>query len=349
MAIPQTPENTIATKWIVPGVTDLVFRNDPLLGFMKKNRRVRYEGGPSWQTNFEYAASFVEAHAPGASFEIPNKQLATGTTITPRYYNTAVSAQLEKIRVEMNGPRAVFSYIDLLLSNAAKSMSAKLANDMYRHGQSLSGSDRAVNINGLDEALNDGSTNGFDGRSYPTYLGVTRSDVDSALNSPMTGPAASVPGGIISYPTLETAYTSVMIGPEMPDLMVTTNLGLSYIKMNFQPQQRFENEVDPDLGFQTLRFNGAKIVVSQYAPGTRTATAADALVGYSAIAGGETLWYLNTKWFDLYISTDPLYNFGFTGFLPAQDNAQVVGHYKVALNFICTGSRYNRYLFGILG
>lgn len=337
------PINTIVTKEIIPGVADNVFRNSPLLAMFRKNSLEPYNGGPSWQENFLYGVLPIEAYVPGDTFTLSAPQIATGGTVTPRYYNVAVVAQLEKLKIEMNGPRAVFSYIDLLLQNAALTMSARLSNDLYRHGQNQ-GTDRTKFLNGLDEALSDGSTSGFEGTTFANYLTVPRSSVDSALNSPMTSPAANV-AGPISHPILEQAFSSVTIGSEKPDLIVTSNNGFSYIKLAFAPQQRFETS-DPELGFQTIAFNGAKIVADQYCPGSRVATSADGVVGYSAIVG-ETIWFLNTKYFRFYVSTDPLYGFGFTGFLPAQDNSIVAGHYRFAGNFTGQAPRLSRYLFGV--
>jgi hypothetical protein len=338
------PVNTITTKEIIPGITDGVFRNSPLLAFARKNCLEPYTGGPSWQENILYDVLNIAAYTPGDAFDTTQSQIATGATVTPRYYNVAVPAYIEKLRIEMNGKRAVFDHVDLLLQAAALSMSAKLSNDLYRDGQAVG---RTANINGLDEALNDGTNTGFQGSTFTSYLTLTRTDVGAALISPMTSPTANV-AGAISYPVLEQAFQSVTIGMERPDLMITSNNGFSYIKMVFQPQQRFE-ETDPDFGFQTLKFNGAKVLADQYAPGTRAATAADTKVGYAAVASGETLWYLNTKFMRLYVSTDPLFKFGFTGFLPAQNNSVVVGHYKACLNFTVQTPRLMRYLFGITG
>jgi hypothetical protein len=342
------PVNTIAVKDIVPGVVDNVFRNSPFLAFARKNCLRSYDGGPSWQENFLYDVLLPSAYQPGDTFDITQKQIATGATVTPRYYNVPVPAYIEKLKIEMNGPKAVFDYVDLLMQAAALTMSAKLSNDAYRHGQNLSGSDRSKNLNGLDEAYNDGSTNGFDGRTYAAYLSLTRTDVLGALNSPMTGPAASV-GGAINYPTLEQAYASVTIGSEQPDLILTTNNGLSYIKMAFQAQQRFESNSNPDLGFRSLKFNGADVIADQYAPGARTASTQDTSVGYSAVSAGETIWFLNTKYIRFYLSTDSLFGFGFTGFLPAQNNSVVVGHYKFAGNLTVTAPRLGRVLYAVTG
>jgi hypothetical protein len=305
-----------------------------------------YNGGPSWQENILYDTLVSQAYVPGDSFDNTQKQIITGATVGPKYYNVSVPAFIEKLKIEMNGPEAVFSYIDLLLQTAALTLSGQLSNDLYRHGQNQ-GTDRTASINGLDEALSDGTTNGYLAQTYANYLTLARTSVNGALNSPMTSPAANVAGSL-NYPILEQAFSSVVIGTEHPDLILTTNNGWSYVKMVFQPQQRFET-TDPDFGFQVLKFNGSSIVPDQYCPGARTATTADTQLGYSAIASGETIWFLNTKYLRLYVSTDPLFGFGFTGFLPAQGNSLVVGHYKACLNFTCQAPRLQRYLFGITG
>jgi hypothetical protein len=124
---------------------------------------------------------------------------------------------------------------------------------------------------------------------------------------------------------------------------------MSYIKMAFQAQQRFEGSTN-DFGFQGIKFNGSTILQDQYAPGTATPSTQETnKLGITAYSAGETLWILNTKYFQFHLSTDPLFGFGFTGFMPAQNNSVVVGHYKFAGNFTCSAPRYNRVLFGITG
>lgn len=335
--------NTVTQKKILPGITDGVFRNSPLLAYLKQNCLEEYDGGPSWQENFLYDVMNAQAYTPGETFDIDTVQVATGATVTPRYYTVPVSALVEKIRIELAGDRAAFDYIQLLMQTAALTMSALLTNDLYRDGTQAT---RTKKLNGMDEALNDGSTNGFQATSFANYLTVPRSSVNSALNSPMTGPAAAL--GVLSYAKLEEAFSSVTIGSEMPNLIIVTNKGWSYFKQQFQPQQRFE-EIDPDFGFHTFKFNGAKVVADQYAPGTRTATAVDTKVGYSAVAAGETMWYLNTNYLRFYVSTDPVYGFGFVDFVPAQNTSVVVGHYRFCGNFTVQAPRLMREFHTITG
>lgn len=350
------PVSTITRKTIIPGVTDLVFKSGPTMAYIKKSCLERYEGGPSWQENFLYGMLPVEAYTPGDSFTITQEQIFTGGTVTPRYYNVPVSAIREKVQIEMAGKEAVFNYVDMLMQTAALTMSAKLATDIFRHGQASGtgvSNDRIKYINGLDEALCDGVTAGPFSNYYPTYLALTRNDanIGSSLNSPKLATDGTIAGNVagnISYPVLEQAVNSVVYGTEAPNLIVTTNRGMSYIKMAFQAQQRFM-DTTLDLGFQGVKFGLATIFQDRYAPGASSvSTQESAKLGISALSG-ETLWILNTKYIRFYVSTSPEYGFGFSGFIPAQDNSLVVGHYKFVGNLTVQAPRYMRVLWGITG
>jgi hypothetical protein len=355
--------NTLSRKHIVPGLTDQVFKAGPTLAYIKKHSLQKWTGFQT-QENFLYGMMDAEAYSPGDSFSLDQSQIFTGGTLTPRYYNVSVPALLEKIKIEYAGPEAVFNYVDVLLQTAALTMSGKLAVDLFEHGQASETvvQDRTKNINGLAEALSDGTTNDFRGRDFGDYLTLTRNDtnIGSALNAHCTAAAgivASAVNGSISFPILEQAFNSVVYGTEQPNLIVTTNRGMSYIKMAFQAQQRFEGTSNA-LGFQGVSFNGAMIMQDRYAPGAESVPTIEtnklgrlqALDGTNSTVNGETLWFLNTKYLRFYVSTDSLYGFGFTGFLPAQDNSVVAGHYKYAgPGLTCQSPRTSRVLWGITG
>lgn len=358
--------NTITQKTIIPGMVDQVFKSGPTMAYLKRNCLAKYAGGPSWQENFLYGMLDVSAYSPGDSFDFVEQQIFTGGTVTPRYYNVPVPALLERVKIEMAGKEAVFNYVDTLMQTAAMTLSAKLATDIFRHGQTGTNTgDRTKYINGLAEALNDGDValtgntiaTGPWTEHYDTYLTLTRNDtnIGTALNAPISSTqgmgVAGYINGAISYPILEQAYNSVVYGTESPDLLVTTNKGLSLIKTAFHAQQRYEGTT-ADFGFQGVKFNGATIFQDRYAPGADLVSAAEANklgrgTSGSAELVGETLWILNTKYIRFYVSTDPLFGFGFTGFLPAQDNSMVVGHYKFCGNLTVQAPRLMRVLWAI--
>lgn len=334
--------NATTRRHIVPEMADGVFRNDPLLAMLRANNLEKYPGGMQISQNFLYAVLGGGAYTPGDSFPVTRRQIQTAGSWQPKHYYVPVTELLEVIQVYNKGPEAVFRIIDVDMQAAALTMSARLAIDLYQGGQST----RVLKMNGLAEILNDGTNNSFDGSTYATYGTVTRSSVDGALKSLLTTPTSNI-NGPITYKALEELYNSVCIGAEYPDCMITTNLGMSYIKQKFQPQWRTETQ-DGKLGFNSLVFNQAKIYQSQYAPGTVAPEAATDL-GWTTVSAGETLFFLNSKTFKFWVSDDPLFGFGFTGFKVAQDNSVVSGQYFFAGNTTCVSPRYSRHAFGITG
>jgi hypothetical protein len=337
---------TSTQRHIVPGIIDQVFKNDPLLAYMKKNNLQKFGGGTQIQENFIYdALPNGGSYADGATFTMDLVQTETGGTFKPKHYVVPVTISKNQIQVFNKGPEAVFRLVDARLQNAALTMSAILAIALYNDGTSTG---RTNDLNGLAECLSDGTNNSWTGSTYTTYGTLTRGGtIGTALNSPMTSPTANV-AGPITYKILEEAYNSIVIGDEYPNLMVTTNLGMSYIKEKFQPQWRVESQ-DPKIGFNGVKFNQAMIIQSQYAPGS-TGVNDDRIGNYLAPSSqGETLFFLNTKYWRFWVTDDPEFGFGFTGFKPAQDSLVVGGQYLYTGNITCQSPRLNRHLFNITG
>lgn len=302
------------------------------------------------------------SYAPGDAFDITQPQIFTGMTFLPKFKQISVSLFLEDTEVRNAGPEAVIKDAVARLQAAALNMSERLAIDMYRHGQNVAGDDRSLFIHGLSESLNDGVTAGWDGNVFPNYGTVPRAQVringQAAGLGPLdarmavTSDTAANLSGVITYDVLERTFNSVCIGPERPDIIVTTNLGMSYIKKKFQPQQRFETDSKAGLGFKALAFNGSEIAQSQYAPGQQGMNlgTGNAGPGSFVLATGETAWFLNTKYFRFWLANSAQYAFGFTGWKPAQDNSVIAGQYKYGgPGLTCTMPRFSRYLFNITG
>lgn len=331
--------NTYTNKHIVPGVVDNVFKNDPLLAYLKSNEPQTFPGGSAIQENFMYGILTGGFYAKGAQFDITRVQHTTGGTFQPKFAEVNVTEFKEDIQVQIKGPHAVFSQVDADMTNAALTMSAMLAIALYNEGQSAG---RTNMLNGLAEILNDGSVSSWTAAAYTTYGTLTRGGtIGSALNSTPVNV-----NGPITYNTLEENYSTAVIGTEEPNLGVTTNLGYAYIKEKFQPQQRFTEE-DIKIGYRGLRFNSSLIMRSQYCPGTQGVN--DAKLGNYLVSGGETLWFLNTKYFRMWVTDDEEFAFGFTGFKPAQDSNIVAGQYLFSGNVTCQAPRLQLQMYGITG
>jgi hypothetical protein len=173
----------------------------------------------------------------------------------------------------------------------------------------------------------------------------------------------------ITFQILEELYQIASIGREEPDLEVANKAVYAFIKERIQPQQRFAQERDPYFGCSGMRHNSAMILKDDYFPslkfGQNDPDLGNWLTGTFTSPGtvgtgsnmptatlltvGEVLAMFNTRKWLFRISDDPEYGFGFSGFVPAQDNTKVVGQEKAAVNLECTGPRYNIQAFGIGG
>jgi len=351
MAAPNLdPVNTAATKNIMPGLADNFFKNDPLLEFLK--RRVhKYPGGPLVQENFLFKPMKGSAYAKGVGgFDISKRQTFAGLQFTPRYYQVSVPELLEEIEIEVNGSTAVLSMVKTDLGNAALTMSAILAIDLYKNGQNVGGTDRSIMLNGLDEALNDGTNAGWEGSAFSSYGSQVRADVGAAIKTPV-GLINSNLAGAITFRALEHTYQSLVLGAEHPVIGVTTNRTMGYISENFQPHQVVD-AIEPTIGYVGVKFKQATIIESQYCPGADGVNDAD-LGNYNNAT--ETFWWLNPgpegedAYLKLRISTSTKFQFGFTGFKVAQDSTTVAGQILFGGNVTCRSPRLQRQLFGING
>jgi hypothetical protein len=338
--------NTVATKKINPGVVDNYFKAGPLMAYLKTRFNQKWSG-PLIQENYEFAALRGGAYKKGTTFNVVPKQTRTGIQFTPRYYQVNVTEFLEDLEVEMAGPTAMFSKLRADMANAALTLSAILEIALFHNGQNVGGVDRTAEINGLEEALTDGTTATWTGATFPSYGGQTRADVAPALNSPTGLIGASVTSP--TFRTLMHTFQSCAIGAERPKIGVTTRRNMGFIAETFAPQQLID-VTDPEINWPGLKFNTATIVQSDYCPGQDGVNDPD-LGNYANTS--ETFWWLNPgpqgedAYDRLYIAASPKFAFGFTGFKGARDDNQVSGQILFGGNFTCRSPRLQRALYGI--
>jgi|SRR5579872_2422674 len=361
---------TVSTKRYIretPKLVDMVFQEGPLIAYAKTTAREDFDGGRIIGENFWYNGLIGGFYLKGKEFDITEPQVEQELQFNIKFAEINVTLSKEDIQVINKGPNAAFRLIESRTQNAYSTIGAQLEIGMYLNGILAN---YTPNFNGLAEAVNDGTNVSWDGNTYTTYGTITRGGaVGTTLNSTPTNV-----NGTIQYNTLEQTFQSATFGMLEPNLGVTTAFGYSFIKEKFQTQQRFNDTQDPKIGFNGMKFNSATLMKSRYAPGAYlygSSGTADpvattfikqmtggALTAYPAPSGGypsagtynETLWWLNARkpFMNLYISDDPEYGFGFTGFKPAQGNTKVAGQvlFSGAVTF---APRYHQQLFGITG
>jgi hypothetical protein len=345
-AIQLDDVNTVVTKEIMPGVVDGYFKAGPFIA-MAKARFTRKWIGPQIQENFMYKPMKGGAYKKGSSFDVTRRQTRTGLLFTPRYYQVNVTEFLEDIEVEMAGPRAAFSVIRTDMQQAALTMSAILEIAAFHHGQNIAAEDRSAELNGIEEAYNDGTNASIFGNVFPSYGGQTRADVSPALNPP-TGLVAANVGGPMSYRALRHSYFSSIIGNERPGVGITTNRNMGFIAENFLPHQIIDT-TQPEINWPGMKFDQATIVMSQYAPGQDGINDPD-LGNYNAAS--ESFYWMNfgpqgdDAYIRLYIAQSSKFAFGFTGFKGAREDNQVSGQILFGGNLTFRALRLSRAMFG---
>lgn len=346
---PQLNEvNTVTQKTILPGIADNYFLAGPLTAKLKSRFTRRWQG-TQIQENFLYDAPKGGAYAKGGNFgNQVRKQTKTGLLFSPRYYQISTVEYLEDIEVELAGPQAVFSTVRQDLRESALAMSAILEIAAFRHGQAMPGDDRSLEINGLEEAMADGTNASYTGQTFTSYGGQLRSGVNNALNSP-TGLIASPSNAQMSFRLLAHSHASCVKGNMVPDTAITTQRGMAFIAETFLPQQIVDTK-DPEIGWRGLRFQDATIMASNYCPGQDGVNDPN-LGNYNA--AGETFWWLNMgptgddAHIRLWIAQSAKFAFGFTGFKGAQDNNTLVGQTLFAGTLTNRMPRLHRVLHGI--
>lgn len=374
MADPNVDElNSVTLKEIYPrAIEDNFFLATPLLAYWRDHCLVPFTGGSFMSSPMRYAPLIGGFYAPGATFNLAKRQTITSLQFQPKYAYVSIPEYKEEIQVENKGPNAVASLLEADMQNGVDTINVIVAVASNQNGQNITATgDRTLSINGWPEAINDGLTNSYDGNVYTSYGEQTRNGaLGNTINSipfwcgTQTGAAAP-----ISYAVLEEGYQDASIGRKEPNLGVGNKAVYAYIKEKIQVQQRFQQERDPVWGVMGFRFNNAVILKDDYFPSLRygvndpilgnyltanftsasTTVAASNMPASTTIQPNEVFCFFNTYDWLFRVTDNEEFGFGFSGFVPAQDNTRVVGQIKAMVNMQCLSPRTQKQFFGING
>ena len=356
-------------------IEDEWFLAAPLLAYVRDHCLVPFTGGSFMQAPFRYAPMIGGFYAPGSSFNVTKRQTIAALQFSTRYAYVSVPEYKEEIQVENKGENAVVLLLDADMQNAVDSINEIYAIAINQNGQGT----RSLAINGWPELINDGITPSWDGSVYTTYGGQLRNGaIGATMNSvPVWCGDSAGNAGIAQYSVFEEGYQDATIGKKEPNLGVGNKAAIAYIKEKLVVQQRFQQERDPVWGVMGFRFNNAMILKDDYFPSLKYGQAARAggqsfltstftSPGTTANGGtaaatsnlpssgttctvGEVFCFFNT--FDLLfrVTDNEEFGFGWSGFVPAQDNTKVVGQVKAMANVEGVSARTHKQFIGIGG
>lgn len=314
-----------------------------------------FPGGTRITENFEYAVMPGGSHSKGVRHTNRERQTTQRGQWDLKY--TKVDVVFNKIDIQvLNGGRMmVYDMLKEKLQWAYTTLGMFMEIACYLSGQNVGSLPFANNINGLAEITNDNSTTSFDGNTYPSYADASRADAN--IGNRIKGQILDAQSGPISYALLDKAYTKGKVGNVQPDLGLTTELCGSYIRNKFQTQQRFQDTVEPTIGFVGMKFAKATIITSNYCPGTYisgtndpaaveyiTTTTSDQpspITAYPTMTT-ETFFWVNTddRFMHFYISDDEIFSGGFDPFIADVNSDEVVGRVRLAWNLTSINPRF---------
>ena len=145
-------------------------------------------------------------------------------------------------------------FIDLLearLNVAESTMVNQLAQSIYSDGTGSGGKE----VTGLNAAVPSDPTTG-------TYGGINRASWTFWRSKLYDFSAQSVtPGSTTIQAALNSLWSSLVRGTDRPDLIVFDNTYWSYYMASLQAQQRFTTPETGNLGFPTVKFMDADVVL----------------------------------------------------------------------------------------
>lgn len=330
MALPTettTLNNIAVAMWdskLKDFITDNFFLVTPLIEKMllndKKNpgKVIRFQGGKQIDTTLLYNAPTTTSYGIGSTADTSITQIFTDAIFQWKQVWTPMNIDGLSLAKYAGGPEtALFDFVEKLGEVSFESHAQKIDSMIFGDGTGNGGLD----WDGLKEAVDDGT-------NYTTYGGITRSKGSTGTPGNAIIGYLNATAAPMSKATLEAADVQTSFNKFSVDLIITTRA--LWAKLWDCVEGADRNPPGPlrDVGFRTIRFNGAEVVFDDN------------------VASGD-VWGLNTQmmqlWFlsgNAFVRRAKQYGFANSGF-PVANQDLTVDQLVSYGNFIVTGCRYN--------
>jgi hypothetical protein len=296
-----------------PGLVDAYFGSAPFLARLRAggDETVRLSGGSDIRESFVYTNFPSSSFGRGDTFDTSVTEFSTTLRFDWKYSYAALN--LNVIDIDLNdSPEQTFDLVEAAMETAELSLIDDASTQLFADGSGNAGND----MDGLAIAVS----------QTGTYGGIARA---TTVNSPQRAIRAAVEdttGGALSLGGVNSNFGSVQVGREKPDLLVTTQTLWNRIWERSQAADRNKAESDRDIGFESVRFNGADVTVDSHCPS-----------GF--------LYYLNTKWFRFYIHRK--WDFRMRGPMEPTNQMLQIGQLVVWANMVCRAPRFQGVASGL--
>lgn len=196
-----------------------------------------------------------------------------------QYAVPVVVSGLEQL--QNSGREAMIDLVEKRLEVAESTMLNKLAQDAYGDGTGTGGKV----LVGLDLAVPAVAT----ASQTSTYGGIDRTSWAFWRSYCPTGGSVTLPTASTIQGYINTAWSNLVRGTDRPDLIIVDNNYWSAFMASLQAIQRFTDANEANLGFPSIKYLGADVVLDGGIGG----------FAYTNAATGGSMYLLNTKYFRL--------------------------------------------------
>ena len=233
-------------------IADNVTKNNALLARLNERGNVKPFGGGNVILQ---ELSFAENGNAGFYSGYDLLPVATADVISASEFNIKqLACPVVMSGLEMLQNSGQEQFIDLLearLNVAESTMANKLAESIYSDGTGSSGKE----VTGLNAAVpSDPTTGTYGGIDRATYT-FWRSGLYDFSTEGVTASATTIQAA------LNSVWGSLVRGADRPDLVVLDNTYWTFYMGSLQAQQRFTDATTGNLGFPTLKFMDADVVL----------------------------------------------------------------------------------------
>jgi hypothetical protein len=260
-------------------LTDNVFTARPLTyALMEKGRIRMLNGGTKIVEPLIYGQnSTVGSYSGYDSIALTPQEGISAAEFEWRQYAASISISgIEEAK--NNGEQEIINLLEAKIMQAEESMRESFNTMFFADGTGNSGKD----WNGLGNLVESGNTvGGIDSNTYTWWKSYEDNDAVA-----------------LSLADMSTAYNSVSVGNDHPDVLLTTQTLFEKYEALLQPNLRYTDTKTADAGFQNLLFKAAPVM-------------------YDVHCTAGTFYFLNSKYITLVGHSDKW--FSQTAFISPED------------------------------
>lgn len=262
MAAPSVTEllDNVGTSTLshrLDGLIDNFFGSNPLWAKLLQTDKVSVQGGKDIRQRFIYNDKPGGSYSGLDTFDVSKRESRTEMVFSWKQYEVNITVDGLTL-LQNSGPEAIHDVVSDEMDEAEMKAGDMLGVDLFSDGTGNSGK----TITGLRAAIDDGT-------SYGTYGGITRSSTPNTPGYALRGNITTT-ATTFALSAMNTLMQNGTIGRRKPNLIVTTQALWNKWWERSQPSQRFPagstgNQM-ASIGFDTITFNGADVVVDSHAP-----------------------------------------------------------------------------------